>query len=97
MLTIPSWKAVEQSIQTVVTYSVDSSDLRQGCILVDDDNDNDYQCDSPEIMAYVKQEEVTLKTFDWLSNKLFPFFRKNTQQINKNFRLVSIHCQLIVN
>ncbi|CAF3974498.1 unnamed protein product [Rotaria sp. Silwood2] len=56
--TIHGRKPVEQYIQTDVTYPIDSIDLRQGCILIQDDNDDQYQCDSPQYMVYIKKEEI---------------------------------------
>ncbi|CAF3714522.1 unnamed protein product [Rotaria sordida] len=60
--TIDRRPPVEQYIQTDVTYPIDSIDLRQGCILIEDDNNDQYQCDSPQYMAYIKKEEEDYQT-----------------------------------
>ncbi|CAF4698903.1 unnamed protein product [Rotaria sp. Silwood1] len=61
-VTIDRRKPVEQYIQTDVTYPIDSIDLRQGCILIEDDKNDQYQCDSPQYMVYIKKEEEDYPT-----------------------------------
>ncbi|CAF5197091.1 unnamed protein product [Rotaria magnacalcarata] len=73
-------KPIEQSIQTDVTYPLDSIDLRHGCILIEDDNDEQYQCDSPQLTVYIKKEEDECPT--------------NTCRLGLDMNSMSFNCKL---
>ncbi|CAF2049423.1 unnamed protein product [Rotaria magnacalcarata] len=79
-LSIASRKPIEQSIQTDVTYPLDSIDLRHGCILIEDDNDEQYQCDSPQLTVYIKKEEDECPT--------------NTCRLGLDMNSMSFNCKL---
>jgi len=70
----------EQYIQTDITYPLESNDLREGCILIEDGTDDQYNCESPQVMVYVKKEEE-----NYLNNK-----RKIAIDVNS----VPINCKL---
>lgn len=55
--TIDRLKHTEQYIQTDITYPLESNDLRQGCFLIEDDDDQNSS-QSPQSMFCIKKEEV---------------------------------------
>ena len=48
---------IEQSTQTDMTCSMNSIDFHQGYILIENDNDEPYQPDSPQLIVHIKKEE----------------------------------------
>ncbi|CAF0887435.1 unnamed protein product [Adineta steineri] len=74
-------KHTEQCIQTEVTYPLDSTDLRQGCFLIDDDDDNDDRNQSessPAVVCIKKEDDI----------------RTNKRNVSINVNPISIDCKL---
>ncbi|CAF1240429.1 unnamed protein product [Adineta steineri] len=75
-------KHTEQCIQTEVTYPLDSTDLRQGCFLIDDDDDDDDDRNqsesSPAVVCIKKEDDI----------------RTNKRNVSINLNPISIDCKL---
>jgi hypothetical protein len=61
----------EQSIQTDLTYPLESNDLHQGCIFIEDDSDDQYRCESPPLRIFIKKEEVKIENISSISIFIF--------------------------